>query len=293
MTTYNLFNFTSAVKSVTVHSGMFHADDVAVAALLRLQFPDVLIIRNNNPDVKAADVQHIIADVGRQHDGVALFDHHQYRPIKDEEVVQEDGSILLKRGTPHDEVHAAVGLLWEAWGRKDEFPTLSSIIHSIDLHDTGVVWTPAWTTVRDYYPTWDSDENPNDAFMRAVDWLTPALVNAIEKDLSAAKAADWLAENAQVLNESILVMDKFVPWQNYAKEHGLKMAVFPGRDPGSYNIQVVDPAWKLPKTWLDQKPEGVTFVTNWLSMAACSSKEDAIRIASECVEAALAATATV
>jgi uncharacterized UPF0160 family protein len=291
MTTFNLFNFTSAVESVTVHSGIFHADDVAVAALLRLQFPDVLIIRNNNPDVKAADVQHIIADVGRQHDGVALFDHHQLRPIKDEEVFQSDGCILLKKGTPKEEVRAAVGLLWDAYGKKDEFPTLSGLIHSIDLHDTGVVWTPAWTTVRDFYPTWDSDENPDEAFLKAVEWLTPALVNAIQKDLAAAKAADWLAENATVLNDAILVMDKFVPWQSYAKEHGLKMVVFPGRDPGSYNLQVADPAWKLPKEWLDSKPTGVTFVTNWLSMAACSSKEDALRLATECVNAALAATA--
>ena len=256
-----------------------------------MQFPEIEIIRTNNPDTTKADVQHIIADVGRQHDGVALFDHHQLRPIKDEEVVQEDGSVLLKKGTPKEDVRAAVGLLWDAYGKKDEFPTLSGLIHSIDLHDTGVVWTPAWTTVRDFFPTWDSDENPNDAFMRAVDWITPVLVNSIQKDLSAAKAADWLSENAQVLNESILVMDKFVPWQAYCKEHSLKIAVFPGRDPGSYNLQVADPAWKLPKEWLDVKPAGVTFVTNWLSMAACSSKEDAIRVASECVEAALAATA--
>jgi hypothetical protein len=268
---------------------MFHADDAAVVALLKLQFPEIEVIRSNNPDTAKADAQHIIADVGRQFDGVALFDHHQFRPEKDQELMQEDGSILLKKGTPHEEVHAAVGLLWEAWGRKETFPTLTGLIKSISLHDTGVVWTPAWTTVRDFYPTWDSDENPNDAFMKAVEWLTSALVNAIKKDLSAAKAADWLSENAQVLNESILVMDKFVPWQAYAKEHNLKMAVFPGRDPGSYNVQVADPAWKLPKEWLDAKPEGVTFVTNWLSMAACSSKEDAIRVASECVQAATTA----
>ena len=291
MATYNIFNFNQEVKSIIVHAGMFHADDAACVALLRLQFPEIEIIRTNNPDTTKADVQHIIADVGRQHDGVALFDHHQLRPIKDEEVVQEDGSVLLKKGTPKEDVRAAVGLLWDAYGKKDEFPTLSGLIHSIDLHDTGVVWTPAWTTVRDFFPTWDSDENPNDAFMRAVDWITPVLVNSIQKDLSAAKAADWLSENAQVLNESILVMDKFVPWQAYCKEHSLKIAVFPGRDPGSYNLQVADPAWKLPKEWLDVKPAGVTFVTNWLSMAACSSKEDAIRVASECVEAALAATA--
>jgi uncharacterized UPF0160 family protein len=291
MMNYNLFNFTQEVKTITVHSGMFHADDVAVVALLKLQYPDIEIIRSNNPDTTKADAQNLIADVGRQHDGVSLFDHHQLRPVKDQELVQEDGSILLKKGTPKEEVHAAVGLLWEAYGKKAEFPTLSGLIHSIDLHDTGVVWTPAWTTVRDFYPNWDSDESPNEAFMRAVEWLTPALINAIKKDLSAAKAADWLSENAQVLNESILVMDKFVPWQNYAKENGLKMAVFPGRDPGSYNIQVADPAWKLPKAWLDTKPAGVTFVTNWLSMAACSSKEVALRVATDCVNAALAATA--
>lgn len=288
-TTYTIFNFETEVKSITVHSGMFHADDVAVAALLRLQFPEIEIIRSNNPDTTKADIQHIIADVGRQHDGVSLFDHHQFRPEKDQELVQEDGSILLKKGTPHEEVHAAVGLLWEAWGKKEAFPTLTGLIHSIDLHDTGVVWTPAWTTVRDFYPTWDSDENPNDAFMRAVDWITPALENAIKKDLSAAKAASWLSENAQVIDDAILVMDKFVPWQSFCKEHGLKMAVFPGRDPGSYNIQVADPAWKLPKDWLDTKPVGVTFVTNWLSMAACVSKEDAIRVATDCVQAATAA----
>jgi uncharacterized UPF0160 family protein len=289
MATYNIFNFNQEVKTITVHAGMFHADDAACVALLKLEFPKIEIIRTNNPDTTKADVQHLIADVGREHDGVSLFDHHQFRPEKDQELVQEDGSVLLKKGTPHEEVHAAVGLLWEAWGKKEAFPTLSGLIKSISLHDTGVVWTPAWTTVRDFYPTWDSDENPNDAFMKAVEWLTPAIINAIKKDLSAAKADSWLTEHAQVIDESILVMDKFVPWQSYAKEHCLKMAVFPGRDPGSYNIQVVDPAWKLPKEWLDAKPAGVTFVTNWLSMAACSSKEDALRVATDCVNAALAA----
>lgn len=47
---FNIFNFENPVKSITVHGGIFHADDVACAALLKLQYPDIKIIRTNNPD---------------------------------------------------------------------------------------------------------------------------------------------------------------------------------------------------------------------------------------------------
>ena len=74
------------------HDGMFHADDVFAAALLRMVFPGIKILRGSRvPE----NFEGIVYDIG-----MGEFDHHQ----KDARVRGD--------GTPY----GAFGLLWERYG---------------------------------------------------------------------------------------------------------------------------------------------------------------------------------
>ena len=84
-----------------------------------------------------------------------------------------------------------------------------------------------------------------------------------------------LFEQAPVIN-GVKVFDTFIPWQDYAMEQGINYAIFPGREEGSYNLSCVRGV-NLPSEWLQNKPEGCTFVHQGLFIAAFSNKESAVK----------------
>ena len=63
------------MKVAVTHDGLFHADDVFAAVVVRRMFPRVRIMRTRHPDhLAAADLRF---DVGGKSDGATDFDHHQ------------------------------------------------------------------------------------------------------------------------------------------------------------------------------------------------------------------------
>ena len=88
------------MKTVAVHSGGFHADDVFAIATLRLAYDDSLsIVRTRDEEViKHAD---IVVDVGGVYDPERQrYDHHQ------------TGAPVRENGIPY----AAFGLVWKHYG---------------------------------------------------------------------------------------------------------------------------------------------------------------------------------
>ena len=82
------------------HDGIFHADDVFAAAILRWEFPQVQIVRTRDQRrLAAADLRF---DVGGRSDGVTDFDHHQ-----------REGAGVRPNGVPY----AAAGLVWVTYLR--------------------------------------------------------------------------------------------------------------------------------------------------------------------------------
>lgn len=80
------------VKRAFTHGGIFHADDVFAAALLRIVYPGILIERGNQvPE----HYDGLIFDIGR-----GRYDHHQ-----------QDRKVR-KNGVPY----ASFGLLWQELG---------------------------------------------------------------------------------------------------------------------------------------------------------------------------------
>ena len=196
MANINLFNTIATIKTVIVHGGLFHLDDVLLVAIVKKAFPDVTVVRNNKPDLTTAgpDTGIIIADVGGKFDPDHwIFDHHH-----------------LKFKVGDDDATAAVGLLWNTLGNKDVFPGLTALIHAVDLHDTGAAWNAALASLGAFAPNWDDPTTTLDAaFDAAVAWVSALLDAVIKKDLAALKAVDLL--DALPINDGILVLPKFIP----------------------------------------------------------------------------------
>ena len=242
------------IKELAVHGGLFHLDDVLCAALVRLNNPSANIIRCNKPDLEAdgLGVWRAIADVGGIHDPKRwLFDHHQDRYTPDSDPA---------------EVRAAVGRLWDALGDSDKYPTLTAYIRAVDLHDTGVLWTPLGV-VGSFAPNWDDSFTMDEGFETAVRYVMQLVHQMVRKDQSAARAAAEL-EKIEV-NDGIVTLDKFLPWQDWVSRHPeVRAVVTPGRDPETWNINLPKGRGTFPVDWLEpaNKPNGMVFMPAWRTM---------------------------
>jgi uncharacterized UPF0160 family protein len=214
----------SDIKELTVHAGLFHLDDVLCAALVRINNPECRIIRSNKPDVEAEGLGtwRAVADVGGIHDpDQCLFDHHQVRYTPDSDPTT---------------VRAAVGRLWDALGNADAYPTLTQYIRAVDLHDTGVCWTPLGV-IGSFAPNWDDQFSMDDGFEAAVQHTMNIVRQLVRKDKSAARAVTEL-EKCPIEN-GVLTLNKFLPWQDWVSTRSeVKAVVTPGREPGEWNVNL-------------------------------------------------------
>lgn len=248
-------------KKLIIHGGMFHLDDLAVSALCRIANPFVQIERVNKPDLEKTGSRFgtLVADVGGICDPERwLFDHHQdrYDPAT----------------ADCENVRAAVGRVWDALGDSQAYPTLTAWIRAVDLHDTGVNWTPLGVFGA-FAPNWDDTTTIDEGFYEALDIVQQIIVKMIEKDEAAARAADALEELPQ--EHGILRMDEaFIPWQDWVKtQPDIKAVVHPGRDVGTWNLSIPRGRGKFPDSWLENKPAHTVFVANWLTMVTVDDRE--------------------
>ena len=145
------------------------------------------------------------------------------------------------------------------------------------MHDTGVRLCEVGWIYKDLHPTWDEQISMDEMFMRAVS-LAEVILNRKEQRYHSRRAAE--AEYKKAYQNKIgrtLILDTFIPWQEYAAEDGdeVRRAIMTGREPGQYNI-VVKRGRTLPEGWC---PEGMVFIHAARFMAVFESKEAAINAA--------------
>lgn len=257
------------VKVGYTHAGVFHADDVFGAALLRIVKPDVEIRRvrvlpegvdDTTPDV-------IIFDIGG-----GRFDHHTELKIR-------GGNQILP--------YSSFGLLWDEFG-----PTLldeqgkkaieEAFVIPVDEQDNGGDKNPLSIAISLFNPSWDEQSDPaasDEAFFKAVEMARSILARAIETERSKAKAKG-LVEKAEVeaTGKGFIVLDQFCPWQGHISD-AVKLAVFPSLR-GGWNIQSRDSKeFPLPEEWTKELPAGMNFAHPGRFMASCDTRENAISFA--------------
>lgn len=248
-------------RKIIVHGGQFHADDVLCVALVKSfvnPLAEVQRVFKITEDMVSPGT--IICDVGGVLDSERLmFDHHQL-----------DGQ------TSEETAVCAAELLWSSISEEFdlEFKAISELCREISLHDCGIRFSELGKAVKDFNPLWDEKESSDEMFREAVSFMKCIVKRKIDEEVSKRRAKN-LFEEAPVIN-GVKVFDTFVPWQDYAMEQGINYAIFPGREEGTYNLSCVRGV-SLPSEWLQDKPEGCTFVHQGLFIAAFSGKESAIK----------------
>ena len=149
------------------HGGKFHADDVFSTALLQILRPDIQVTRGF---VVPDDFDGIVYDVGG-----GMFDHHS------------EPRECRPNGVPY----AAFGLLWRLLGAQlvgehqarllDE-----NFIQPLDLNDNTGEQNSLADAIGSFNPLWDSKDDPDECFWRAV----PVAKKILENEIAAANAVN-------------------------------------------------------------------------------------------------------
>ena len=172
------------------HGGKFHADDVFATALLRILRPDFEVRRGFEvPE----DFDGIVYDIGG-----GMFDHH------------DAGRAERPNGVPY----AAFGLLWKVFGPRlvgehqarllDE-----NFVQPLDLNDNTGEDCLLAEAIGGFNPLWDSGDDPDACFAKAVDFAQVILQNNID-GANAVNRADALVKKAlEKMDRGVVVLP---PW---------------------------------------------------------------------------------
>ena len=233
------------------HGGVFHADEAMATAILSAIKPIALNRTFRVPE----DTKALVYDIGG-----GAYDHHQ-----------RGGNGTRENGVPY----SSAGLVWrdfgrqivsceEAWAFVDQ-----ELIAGVDALDNGVypsVNYPATVAsfsslVSGFNPNWDSEVEPDDAFLEAVSFAQGVLARAIETAESKARAKTLVDTAIAESEDRVIILPRFAPWQEYVltsddpKAADALYVVFPSNR-GGYNVQAIPDAVDsfgnrkpLPEAW--------------------------------------------
>lgn len=233
--------------NAVTHGGIFHADEVLATVILsKVLGEELTILRTFKvPENLSNDV--IVYDIG-----FGKFDHHQ-----------KGGNGARENGVPY----AAVGLIWKEYGHQIVENTANpelvwelidrDLIQGVDATDNGAMPKPETEStgpvvrnmsfsaiISSFNPTWDSSEDPDEAFIKAVEFAETVFENTLKNATAKAKAQKIVEEAIEKSQEHIMVLEQFVPWQEFvfssenAKAAEVQFVVFPSNR-GGYNWQCV------------------------------------------------------
>lgn len=236
---------------IGTHHGQFHADDVFAVAMLKQLYPDASIVRTRDPS-KLASCD-IVVDVGRER-----YDHHttekEYR----------------ENGIPY----ASAGLIWRDFGKDiakrfgwEDYTEVfvknidDRLIQGIDAIDNGVDLEKDARVkgipevIGSFNPTWNSADNDDDAFARAVMYASQILHNYMKAEIARIEASEVVQKAFRKrMQKEILMLDPFCPWNetllNIDTKQEVLYVIFPDKF-SQYRIQVVP---KEPGTFEARKP---------------------------------------
>lgn len=291
------------LANVVTHGGLFHADEVLATVILSKVLGDVTVLRTFKvPEGLSDDV--IVYDIG-----FGKFDHHQ-----------KGGNGARENGVPY----AAVGLIWKEYGHQIVENTANhelvwelidrDLIQGVDATDNGAMPKPESelsnmsfsNIISGFNPTWDSNEDSDEAFSKAVEFAETVFENTLKNATAKAKAQKIVEKAIEKSQEHIMVLEQFVPWQEFvfssenAKASEVQFVVFPSNR-GGYNWQCVPDALgsfgqrkTVPSEWRGLSGENLQKVTGVPTANFCHAAgflgsaetfEDAYALAKLAVEA--------
>lgn len=296
-----LLKIFSPKKSIIVHDGAFHADEICACAILSIVENDhIKIIRTRNEDkIQKGDY---VLDVGGTYDhGIRRYDHHQ-----------NGGAGKRENGLEY----ATAGLVWKHYGKllvkNDElFNRIDEqLIQPIDMIDNGqgsffcdyknVYPYSLNSIVQTRKPTWREEDliDMDREFKNLVSFFKDIIIREIEinrDELLARKQVEKAAEESS--NENYIILNKAYPFDEALQKYPHVLYVVCPRKDGSWRVQCVRKSLdsfenrkSFPASWggirTDQlrKITGVPearFCHRALFLCVADTKEGAIALAEE------------
>ena len=175
------------------HAGKFHADDVFATALLQILRPDIKITRGF---VVPDDFDGIVYDIG-----FGMFDHHQ-EP---------------RETRPNGIPYAAFGLLWRVLGpglvgERQARLIDENFIQPLDLNDNTGEQNSLCDAIGFFNPVWDSKEDQDACFFKAVAVAKQILENQIESANAVNRADEKVQQAYKNSRDGIVVLPCYLPW---------------------------------------------------------------------------------
>ncbi len=289
-------------KTVVVHDGKFHCDDIFAVATLSLVYGDLNIIRTRDESlIEKAD---FVADVGGIHNEIKdRFDHHQ-----------KGGAGTHSNGIPY----ASFGLVWKKYGEKlCESKSVAdkieeTLVCAIDADDNGIplvnfIEEAEPRSLQSFFysfrPSWKEDQKMYDEnFPKMVDLAMVFLKREISKTkdfLEANTAVSSAYEKSE--DKRIIVLEKNYPYNEELQKHPEPIFVVSHRPNDSWGVNTISSdakkhfelRKKLPESWAGLrdsdlvKVSGVSdaiFCHNGRFLTVAKTKEGAIALAKKALE---------
>ncbi len=259
--------FIKKKKTICVHDGGFHADDVFACAVIfiwaQMNNFKLDIIRSRDPYV--VDSSDIVADVGMIYDSSKdRFDHHQV-----------GGAGFHYNGIPY----ASFGLIWQKYGeyicgnKEVSFDIENTLVIPIDARDNGVsISNPVVQNIYEYnigsiihalnkLPTEDQKYDYIN-FLKAVEFAKNILKREIEfskyRVYSRLKIESLIKELG---DNEILILDEWLDWESVlTKYKNIKLVIYPSKSKEDWSVQVTRDDIN------DYKSRRITFPSGWCGL---------------------------
>ena len=279
------------IEKLYVHAGRPHLDNAYCAFIAETLGGKTIRVNTLPEDVDVFNYIGIIAaDIGG-----GVYDHHGYDTPK-----RKDGY-----------THCAASLMWKWFGIdvvKELFPTCQSpdkiakridreILSTIAAYDNDEGPDGIYTIYQEansFLPTWnESSRTMEEAFQDMVDFAKKITVRVGEKAISVQQAEPIVTKALSKMENGIIVLPQFVPWQAYViRNKDARFVVFPS-DRGGWNLQGVPVGsgmrtvrCSFDKKWLgkagaeaEELWHNMTFCHPGNFMAAFTTKHSAINAA--------------
>ena len=223
------------------HAGKFHADDVFATALLQILRPDIKITRGF---VVPDDFDGIVYDIG-----FGMFDHHQ-EP---------------RETRPNGIPYAAFGLLWRVLGpglvgERQARLIDENFIQPLDLNDNTGEQNSLCDAIGFFNPVWDSKEDQDACFFKAVAVAKQILENQLESANAVNRADEKVQQAYKNSRDGIVVLPCYLPWKNGLYKTDALFVIYPSQR-GGWSAQCVTdhktkkPKLPFPQSWAGQPQE--------------------------------------
>lgn len=268
------------------HDRTVHADDVFAAAMLRICFGEVEVIRTRDPAVLRAEMgkegRYFLDVGGHNNPALRLFDHHQ-----------PDGA-GYRNEAAREWPYATAGLVWRHYGPtavRKLHPTLDdasirevagriddTVVRFIDAVDCGVRLKSAGPSLSAVISSFNTAwfEREQDVFPLVLDLATVLLTNFIKRFAGKVLARDLVREAEAVLDGRVLVLRGCHPWSTVVAEEmpRVLLVIYPVEGCGQWQIRCasngdLSPRIYLPAPWAGRDRDDLATITGEPDAAFC------------------------